>query len=206
MPLLALAAAATLLFSPVRMPPIDECSSDKSFDAFRSELRKTVARRDGSALTAILSKDVLADFGGGEGRKEFARIWKLSRPKSSPIWAELERALRLGCSMAHGSPAIPYLAEGFTSEDDLFDKMVVVEPGATMREQARENAKPIARLDYHVVQVGDVSGQEGWVLAKLADGRRGYIRRDQLRSALDYRAGFQKRGGRWFMTSFVQGD
>jgi len=108
--------------------------------------------------------------------------------------------------MAHGSPAIPYLAEGFTSEDDLFDKMVVVEPGATMREQARENAKPIARLDYHVVQVGDVSRQDGWVLAKLADGRRGYIRRDQLRSALDYRAGFQKRGGRWFMTSFVQGD
>ncbi len=146
----------------------------------------------------------MADFGGGEGRKEFVRIWKLERPAASPIWPELENVLPLGCSMAHGTPVIPYLADGFASEDDLFDKMVVVQPGAKLRVQPDERAKSVAVLSFNVVQVEDPSAP--WVRVKLADGRRGYLRRDQLRGPLDYRASFEKRDGRWRMRSFVEGD
>jgi len=203
--LLAL-AAANLLFSPIRMPPVDQCASDRSFVAFRAELKRIVARRDSKALNAILADDVMADFDSGRGRKEFARIWKFDERKTSPIWPELEHVLGLGCSMAHGKPVIPYMAEGFPSEDDLFDKMVVVRLGAKLRDHPNEGARVIANLNEHVLEVSEESQVTGWVKAKMADGRRGYVRRNQLRSPLDYRATFEKIGGAWRMTSFVAGD
>jgi len=205
-PLLALAAAANLLFSPVRMPPVDQCASDKSFAAFRTELKGIVSRRDARALNAMLADNVMADFDGGQGPKEFARIWKLDDPKASPIWPELEHVLGLGCSMAHGNPVIPYMAAAFPSEDDLFDKMVVVRLGAKLRDHPNEGARVVANLDDHVLEVSEESKVAGWVKAKMADGRRGYVRRSQLRSPLDYRATFEKIGGAWRMTSFVAGD
>lgn len=188
------------------MPPVDQCASDRSLVAFRAELKRTVAQRDAKALDAILADNVMADFDGGRGRGEFARIWNLEEPKTSPIWPELEHVLGLGCSMAHGTPVIPYMAEAFASEDDLFDKMVVVRLGAKLRDHPNEGARVIANLNDHVLEVGEESQVNGWVKAKMADGRRGYVRRNQLRSPLDYRATFEKIGGAWRMTSFVAGD
>jgi hypothetical protein len=41
---------------------------------------------------------------------------------------------------------------------------------------------------------------------RLADGRTGFVRHDQVRSVLDYRAVFERREGHWLMTAFVAGD
>ena len=38
------------------------------------------------------------------------------------------------------------------------------------------------------------------------DGREGWLRANELRSPLDYRAVAEKRKGKWMITAFVAGD
>jgi hypothetical protein len=44
------------------------------------------------------------------------------------------------------------------------------------------------------------------VRVKLAGGQQGYIASAYVRSPLDYRIVFEKRQGRWLITTLVAGD
>jgi hypothetical protein len=40
----------------------------------------------------------------------------------------------------------------------------------------------------------------------LGNGRSGFVRREHVRSVIDYRATFEKVDGKWLMTTFLAGD
>ena len=213
-PLLAallIAAPVGASAQPRRVPPVDQCASDRSFVAFRSGLNAAIARRDAATILSIVSDDISYSFGDAPGRAGFAEAWRLDRPAASPLWRELGAALRLGCARdREGALWAPSMS--MPNEDDPDDAtyggiVVAVAPGAALRAAPSDRARIVAPLRYDVLVLPpDDDGRGAWVRAEMDERRRGWIRRSQVRAFTDYRAVFEKRGGRWRMTAFVAGD
>ena len=206
-PLIALAAAAAATVSePVSLPPKDDCVADASFRRFRSDLLAAAARKDAGRVTAMVSKDIMIDFGGGAGRDAFARAWKLDRPAESGLWSELRLILGLGCTLEGDVASAPSLMDQLPADRDSFMTVLVIKPGATLHEGPSEASPVIARANWSLLTLAESGGSEDWAAIALDAGGVGYIRRAHVRSPIDYRAVFQKRNGRWEMTVLVAGD
>lgn len=200
--LLALAAAA---LGPSRLPPVDQCASDRSFVQFRTALRRSIARRDVNALLETLEDDVQASLGGDIGKRDFVKLWKLESPRSSKVWKELGDALSLGCAMNAGVATAPSFEEQLGDGRDAFETRIAL-PGAVLHRGPSQSSAVIARLNWDVLtQRGEWDGGP-WLRVSLDDGRRGHVRKTLTRSPIDYRAWFHKRDGRWRMAGFVAGD
>lgn len=203
--LFALLAAEPSLAASRRLPPKDECARDTSFRAFREKLQTAVARKDARQLLALTSKDIRFNFGGGGGRRDFGREWRVDKPARSKLWEELGAVLRLGCAMDRGSAQSPYLFARFPERFDPFQHVVVVTPRAVGRAAPNKAAKAVATFDSDILPlVGTLSRQ--WVQVRLGSGHKAFVRRADVRSPVDYRAIFEKRRGRWAMTAFIAGD
>lgn len=204
---LLIAAAPAAATGRDRRPPIDECAADPSFAAFRDELRQAIARRDRDHVLAILADDILVDFGGGAGRADFIRAWTLDRPEESGLWTELGTVLDLGCAReADGSLWAPSLYRQLGDQDDPFTAAIAVRPGAAMQVAPDPRSPVVTTLDWDVLTLLPDDGSDDWTAVALSDGRRGFVARGDLRSAVDYRAGFARLDGRWRMIVFVAGD
>lgn len=207
--LLMLAAPAATAAQVRRSPPVDRCASDRSFLDFRRRLLTAVDNHSARFILSILSDDVQSSFGGDPGRADFIAHWQLDRPATSRLWRELGTALRLGCvPVADGALWSPSFSApaGDDGEDELVQRFIAVVPGAVLRAGASDGARVIAALEWDVMTAPDNDGASPWIAARLADGRRGYVRRRDVRDLADYRAVFEKRGGRWRMTAFIAGD
>ncbi len=204
--LLALSAAHAPGSAVDRRPPIDRCASDPSFAAFREALLGAVGRRDRDFLLSIVAENIEFSFGGDSGRAEFARAWALDRPETSPLWHELGEALRLGCARAGDLFWAPSLVEQLNDQDDPFSAVIAVRPGAVLRAAPNARSDAVATLEWDVLTLDSDDGADEWLPVRLGDGRRGYVRREEVRSAVDYRAAFQKADGRWRMIVFIAGD
>jgi hypothetical protein len=205
-PLLAMAASAFAV--PPRMPPRDYCTHDRSFVAFRAALRAAVARRDAAFILRIAGDDIRYSYGDDDppGPAGFAQAWELDHPATSPLWRELEAALRLGCTPNEGPEFVIPAMNQVGDEDmdtDYGTLMVAVRPGAALRTGPSDSSRRIARLRWDVVTLEDRNSRAPWVRARLANGRRGYVRRSLLRGFNDYCAVFAKQDGRWRMISFM---
>ena len=203
--LIGLAAAAAVA-APVELPPKDECVADPSFRRFRAELLATAERRDVKRLEAMVSKDVMVDFGGGAGRAAFASAWKLDRPQQSALWAELRLILSLGCTLEDGTASSPSLMDQLPEDRDAFMSLLVIKPGAALHKAPDAASPVVARQNWTLLTMADKGGSEDWAPIALDGGGTAYIRRTEVRSPIDYRAVFQKRKGRWEMTALVAGD
>jgi len=203
MMLLALAAAV----ASGRLPPVDECAADRSFVEFRATLRRLVVLRSASGLLAFVADDVQASLGGDVGKPAFVRMWKLQGPTAarSPLWGELGRALRLGCTLGDGTAIVPAMAGQPIGERDAFETRIAL-PGATLRRAPSRRARTAALLDWHFLTVTGSRHNDQWLKVRLDDGRAGYVRISETRSPIDYRAWFRKRAGRWTMEGFLAGD
>ena len=198
--------AAALAFGAARIPPVDQCRGESSFDSFRSGLARIVERRDSKALLAVLSDQVMVDFENSSGPREFARVWKLTgnHARQSPVWRELALVMRLGCARADRARVMPSLVIQLSDQDAL-EKFLAL-PRAQLRQAPTENARVVARLNFHVVTRQESSAPNGWWRVALSNGRSGYLRESEIRTALQYRAQFEKIGPRWRLVSFVEGD
>lgn len=203
---LLLAVPATASGQRQRLEPIDQCASDASFAAFRSELLAAIERRDAAFILASVADDISVDFGGGSGRDDFRRAWGLDRPEGSDLWRELGAALRLGCARDGESLWAPSLFRQLEHEDDPTGVVVAIGAGGVLRAAPSDAAPAIAQLDWDVLAWRSAESPEDWLPVALADGRSGFVRRGQVRGLLDYRAGFARVGGRWRMTVFIAGD
>lgn len=193
----------------LRLPPVDQCASDASFAAFREALLAAIARRDREALLAIVAEDIEVDFGGGAGRDYFAASWELDRPGTSRVWEELGRALRLGCARDpeggyYASPSMFLTGDGAFA--DPFTGAVAIRPGAELRSTPDAAGAVVGALDWDVLTVPEWDPEAPWQRVELADGRRGYVRSEDLRSPIDYRAVFQRVDGSWRLVTFIAGD
>jgi hypothetical protein len=191
--------------TPARLPPVEQCYADPSFTEFRARLRSAVSRQDRAALMEMVADDVLVDFGGGTGKAAFVQTWGLERPDRSTVWAELASVLGLGCAPSGEALVSPSLVAQFPEQLDAFDTLIA-RPGARLREKPDDLAPVLATLDWHVLAVTESVDVAPWSGVTLVDGRKGYVRGDQMLSPIGYRAVFEKRGGRWVITAFVAGD
>ncbi len=198
-------AAAALLAAPARIPPQDECKKDASFVAYRSSLKAAVKARDARLLLSLVAPEIAFSFGGGAGKAEFAREWRLDKPARSPLWAKLEEVLSLGCALENGRAEAPWLYARFPHALDPFDHAVAVRPGAAAHAAPNARSKVLATLHWNILPVLSGLG-EAWTQVRLPDGRRAYVKGPDLRSPIDYRARFERRGGRWLMVMFIAGD
>jgi len=202
--LLALAAQAMQVEAvPKRLPPVDRCR-DADFIEFRSELRSAIARKDEDALLGLLAEDVLVDFGGGQGRLAFAEAWEIGAEADSRVWEELKQALEYGCAPAGDALVSPSFVAQAPPGIDAFETVIAI-PLTRLKTEKSNFAPGLANLDWHVASVTDDSDAD-WLGVTLADGRRGYVRRNQVIQLLDYRLTFEKRDGKWAIAAFVAGD
>ncbi len=203
-----LLAASPQTGSGHRLPPVDQCAEDASFAAFRADLLAAIDRRDREAVLAVVADDIEVDFGGGAGRSYFRQTWELDRPETSRLWDELGRALRLGCL---GEPGGEYYSPSMFGADegvfeDPFTAAVAIRPGAELRAAPDAGSAVVATLDWDVLTVPQWEWEAAWQRVALADGRSGYVRSEDLRSPIDYRAAFRRVDGRWRMVAFIAGD
>ena len=202
----ALLATAAQAF-PLKLPPVEECSSEPGFTAFRDRLRDVAAGKDRKALLAMLAPDVTVNFGGAQGPEAFAEAWGLDRADDSDLWPLLRKILALGCAVSDEGYAIPSLTIQFEpqEDEDFFDTFVVVSPAATLRSGPEANSKAVAKLAWDVVKAVDQS-RGAQTKVRLQDGREGWVSSEDLYNPAYYRMFLQKRGGKWVIAAFVAGD
>ncbi len=203
--------AARVIAEP-RVPPIDTCRKTGSFPEFRQRFETAVAERDFALLEPLIDYDLETDFGGGGGMKTFADHWRGTSWKTSKLWDELDAIIALGCggNQGGGYYAMPRMFVVDLGGVDPFGARVALGEAVPLRAKPSEGADIIALLDWALVTASDsqkaVDEQPRWTEVTAADGTKGFVKSDQLRSPIDYRAVFQPRKNGWKMTAFIAGD
>jgi hypothetical protein len=207
----------------LKLLPVDEASKDPSLVAFRQRLISAVEKKDHQYIRSILDPNIVVSFGGDGGVKDFFEFWKPERPESE-LWQELATILSMGGSFepTEGEPSfwVPYvfstwdrLEDQLKGDDDVFTHAAIVAENVEMKSAPDPGATILSMLSYDVVKVDyessvRESGKDSfaWVKITMSDGKTGFVEGRFIRSPIDYRAGFQKKGDRWRMTALVAGD
>lgn len=194
------------------LKPVDEAADDQSFLAFRNQLTKAVAAKDAKFIRSILAKDVLVNFGGSNGVSGFMEQWESLGPKSE-FWSKFGWVISHGgefAKMKNRGPKqfwAPYTYASFPEDLDGTEYGTVVGERVRLRKAPNANADVIGYLSYNLVKpYFDANETKGWMQIVTTGGKRGFIAAEFFRSAVDYRAGFEKRQGKWQLTAFVAGD
>jgi hypothetical protein len=208
--LLIVAALQSSQAEPLRAPPIDQCGDDPTFVEYREKLAGAIALKDADALRPLVDLNIKTSLGpdGDDGWPGFVRDWNLDRPADSELWLELSEVLSLGCSVYDGMKLMPMSFD--IGEVDGSYPYWAIEKGAALRSLPDDTAPVVMQLENHVlIEIVDDewnSVPEGWLHARLTNGQSGYVRLTAVRNVIDLRASFEKRDGKWVMTSFLGGD
>lgn len=213
---------AALLFAPAGaaertrvLKPVDEASKDAAFLKFRTELIAAVEKKDEAALMKFVAADIRNSFGGDGGTAEFKETWHPEKA-DSPVWAALSLTLSLGGSFLSKTEfEAPYVASKFPESDsfDAFDVVVVVKDGAVMRAAAKADAAVVRTLDHDILNAPNGPSKfqheataDDWVEVSDVARNKGFVLLSDVRTAVDYRATFERKGGKWKLASFLAGD
>jgi hypothetical protein len=190
------------------LKPIDEGPLRPDFLQFRSQLQRTVARRDVSALLQIVHPTIKNSFGGGDGIEGFKERWELDN-LDTEVWRELGSVLSLGGTFEDQDTFVaPYVFSRWPDDFDAFEYVALVGSGVRVRSAPSPEAPVIATQSFAILRLeGDsYSRHSPWTFVVVPDGRRGYVSTDLVRSPVGYRAFFERIDGRWQMTVFIAGD
>ncbi len=197
--------------------PVDEGKIDASFKAFREKLIEAVRKRDVKYVVGILDPAILNSFGGDGGIEEFKEMWKIDSP-TSKLWDELLIVLTNGGSFFKEEEdnlfCAPYSFKHFPEDLDAFEYQMIFGNNVNLRAQPDLKAKTVAQLSYNVVKVDyensvankNKEGEYLWLKVETLGGKKGFVNAKYVRSPIDYRACFEKKNGKWKMTTFVAGD
>ncbi len=196
----------------LKLEPVDQAAQDPSFVAYRDELLQAVHARDSAAVVNLAAIDVMLSFGGDAGRESLRRnLEGFEGWQGEAYWLELQRVLELGgVFLEDGAFCSPYLAcldlPG-CPECDPFETVFVTGKDVAARAEPDAGAAIVARFSYDVLQMDtDAYSGEDWYPVRLPGGGRAFLAHWDARMATDYRARFEKIGGRWRMTVFIAGD
>lgn len=205
--LVILALSATIpAQATTTLKPVDEAAQQASFLSFRTQLLKTIERKDAKGLLAIVHKDIKASFGTENGIVGFKKLWTLDQPASSSIWRELSAVLKNGGSFTTKNTFVaPYVFSKWPETMDAFTHAAVLGNSVRIRAKPDLNASILKTVSYEILPI-EFGENQHWVTVTLSSGKKGYIASQYIRSSIDYRAFFEKLNGRWQMTVFVAGD
>lgn len=199
---------ATLVAVPTygKAYPTDQASRDPGFLAFRDSLLRIVARRDTTALFAVMAPQFKSSFGENDDMDGFHRAWRPG-DADTELWTVLDDVLRHGGRFL--GPDVfyaPYTFLALPDSLDAFDHLIVRDSGVVVRERPDSASTAIALLSFDIVKAGPYSSDTPWTAIALGDDRIGYVDAGKIRSAVDYRAGFERRDGRWLLVFLLAGD
>ncbi|WP_190293703.1 SH3 domain-containing protein [Roseibium aggregatum] len=200
--------------------PVDQASKVQGFEAYRSDLLAAIARRDVEAVVAAASQDIELSFGGDAGPDALRSFLTLSEDDLADeykdqadamregYWDALEEVLRLG-GKADGPDAFdaPYTWTVELGEnDDPFTTYFVIDRDVPMRDRPNRHGAVTKTLAYDIVEAIDGGEGTSFQKVRLATGETGFVDKAHLRSAVDYRARFERRPEGWKMVFFLAGD
>lgn len=198
--------------------PVDEAGQDPTFAAFRTKLIAAAERRDKAYILGILDPQIKLSFGGDEGVADFKRMWKFSS-RNTPFWKEFLAVIKNGGTFMKengrktGEFWAPYTYGRFPEALDPFEVGAIFGTDVNLRSAPSTTAPVVARLSYNVVEIqpetvpkSGRSEYPDWWEVKTLGGLRGYVRKEYVRGALDLRAAFEKKRGKWRLTVFIAGD
>ena len=210
-------AAASVFAQERYVRPVDEASQDASFLAFRTTLVAAAERHDSKFILSILDPRIELSFGGHRGIKDFNELWEIEKPNSK-FWGEFLPVIKNGGTFGRRNGKrtnvffAPYTFTSFPNDLDGYEHSAIFGRNVNLRERPESNARVIEMLSYNVVQVEEAVPQEAnageaeWYKVRTLGGKRGYVKAEYVRSPLGYRAGFEKKRGKWKMTVFIAGD
>ncbi len=195
--------------------PFDEAKKDESFFAFRTKLIEVAKKRDAKYILSIVDRNIKNSFGGNDGIEEFKKSWKINR-SNSEFWNEFLSVITNGGKfIKEGNNKLffaPYTFTSFPEDLDAFSYSAIFGSDVNLRSKADTNSPVVANLSYNVVEIlKSIKAKENaekvsWYEIKTLGGKRGFVKAEFARSPIDYRAGFEKKGGKWKMTVFIAGD
>lgn len=202
--------------------PVDDASKDASFLAFRKKVIAAVDKKDAKFIYSIIDPKIELSFGGDFGLADFKRIWKIES-KNTAFWDEFGRVIKNGGSFYAvgnrkvGGFAAPYTYSSFPDSPDIdqFEHNVIFGNNVNLRESPSMEGKVKELLSYNIVTLignkmkpGKIKGEEefDWFHVKTLGGKTGWVKAEYVRSPIDFRAGFEKKGGQWKMVFFIAGD
>jgi hypothetical protein len=197
------------------LKPVDKAGEDASFLAFRNKLIAAVEKKDSRYILSIVDPKIQNGFGGRNGIANFKRDWKLDR-HDSEFWHEFSWVIRNGGTFTGegnkrtNSFAAPYIYSKWPEDLDAFDYFAITGTDVNVRKAPRADSEAVGKLSHNIVKIESDIGTDGqmpeWRRVTTLGGLTGYVHRDYVRSSVDYRAGFEKKRGRWVMTFFLAGD
>ena len=184
-------------------PPKDVGANDPAFAAFRTELRRVAAEHDLDALLGLITANAVFSFGGHEGVEGAREL--ASRPE---FWKELQRVLATASgSDGENAYVAPYWHRLPDYPDfDPYESFFVNGADVPLRAAPDHESEIVARLSHQVVRWPPPYEESDFARVELADGREGYVERDEMLSIVDYRAGFVRQDGVWRLRYFLAGD
>lgn len=192
--------------------PRDEAVQDKTFVAFRNKLIAAAEKRDLRYVKSVMDPKIKLSFGGHEGVKDFEALW----PDKVRFWKEFLAVIKNGGvwfregGRSKGLFTAPYSFDGFPSDLDAFEHFVIFGSDVNLRKSPVTGGEIVGRLSYNIVKIVDAAvdrkERPAWHKVRTLGGQTGYVSANYVRSPIDYRAGFEKKKGRWVMTFFLAGD
>lgn len=198
--------------------PTDDAKKDPSLVMFRDKLIAAVKARNKTDVLRHIDKNISLSFGGDAGLKDFERIWKLD-DQDSPFWDEFLKVITNGGvfykeTESSGTFCAPYSFNTFPDDIDSFEYSVVFGENVNLRSKPNLFAPITDKLSYNIIKPDfDNSADDGkiqnnyvWIKVTTMGGKTGFISAEYVRSPIDYRACFEKKGGVWKITAFIAGD
>jgi len=186
-------------------PPRDDCTKQAGWRDFRAKLGLAVARRDADALAALTAPEVQLDYGGGHG---IDTMRKRLTDKDYRLWDKLTAILPLGCGFQGGLAAMPWVFWNTPEKLDPYQGMWVTGMGVPLLETASPTAKPLAPLDWALVEAAPhmEANPKFLKVTELASKTTGYVDAKRVRSVIDYRMIAEPKDGGWRITAVIAGD
>ena len=201
-----------------KLYPFDEAPENPDFEAFRLKLYRAVLDKDVDFIKDIVDEDIKISFGIENGYADFLTMWQLEeQPDSSIFWYEMQQVLELGGGFPGERQDMfiaPYL-HLTTAVDDPYATGAIIGESVRLRAEPNTEAEVVASLSFDKVEYlsqknpkrESIDGTTDiWEKVQLLDGTQGYVFGQYVRSAIDFRAGFEKMEEDWKLTFFVAGD
>lgn len=195
--------------NPLKLIPVDQSYKDNSLLKFKKEVFSAIEKKDTNFIISILDTNILNSFGGNGGITEFWEMWQMQDPNSS-FWNELKKVFSMGgtfISNERKTFAMPYLFSLWPEDLDPFTYVAAINKNVEIHESPSKSSKILRKINYDILLLLDYYDENNnWKKVMTVDSLSGFIKKDFVRSPIDYRAILQKEKGKWKITSFVSGD
>lgn len=204
-------SAAIYLATLPAFPFIDEGKSDPQFALFRDNVVAAIKKQNYDWVANRIAEDVKFSFGAEDGKSDLLATWRGTPEAKEHFMRELLTVLELGGQFKTYDTrkyfVAPYVFSAWPDEYDAFEFVAVVGKDRAVFAGPDATLKPEAVLEYTILKRRYPSeAMEGWVNVEYETDKWGWIDEGSVRSPIDYRAFFEKRGGSYYLVTFVAGD